>query len=134
MIVSAYRSRELQEELLQEEIRKNLWQGMPRRTAEWDALRTVAPAGCSEHETGLAVDIVSENDPELKESQEETAENRWLQENCWKYGFILRYPRDKEEVTGFAYEPWHFRYVGTYDAKRIAHEGVTLEEYLEAMQ
>lgn len=130
MIVSAYRSRELQAELLRDEIRKNMWQGMSKQTAEWDALRTVAPAGCSEHETGLAVDIVSENDPELRESQENTEENRWLRENCWKYGFILRYPKEKESVTGFAYEPWHFRYVGTYAAEQIMRNGLTLEEYL----
>lgn len=133
MIVSAYRSRELQAELLQDEIRKNRWQGMSERTAEWDALRTVAPAGCSEHETGLAVDIVSENDTELRESQENTEENRWLRENCWKYGFILRYPKEKEDVTGFAYEPWHFRYVGTYAAEQIMRNGLTLEEYLDGL-
>ena len=88
------------------------------------------PPGCSEHETGLALDIVSLDNQRLEEAQEETPENIWLRENCWKYGFILRYPRGKEDITGIDYEPWHFRYVGHAAAEEITRLGLTLEEYL----
>lgn len=72
---------------------------------------------------GLALDIVSLDNQRLEEAQEETPENIWLRENCWKYGFILRYPRGKEEITGIDYEPWHFRYVGRAAAEEITRLG-----------
>ena len=103
---------------------------MGEEEARKDALMTVAPAHYSEHETGLAVDIVSVANQRLDETQEDTAANRWLRENCADYGFILRYPRGKEDVTGFSYESWHFRYVGKAAAKEIMQRGITLEEYL----
>ena len=64
--------------------------------------------------------------------QEETAEQQWLMAHCWEYGFILRYPPDKSEITGIIYEPWHYRYVGKEAAKEITEKGITLEEYLDS--
>ena len=103
---------------------------MNEEEAREDALLTVAPAHYSEHETGLAVDIVAVTNQRLDATQENARENIWLQENCYKYGFILRYPKGKEEITGFSYESWHFRYVGKAAAKEIYDKGITLEEYL----
>lgn len=130
LVASGYRSSEKQQQLLEEEIVKNAGVGMNEEEAREDALLTVAPAHYSEHETGLAVDIVAVTNQRLDETQESTPENIWLQENCYKYGFILRYPKGKEEVTGFSYESWHFRYVGKDVAKEIYDRGITLEEYL----
>lgn len=67
----------------------------------------------------------------LDEKQQETEEAQWLAQNCHKYGFILRYPPEKTEITGIIYEPWHYRYVGVEDATKIMELGITLEEYLE---
>lgn len=130
LVASGYRSSEKQQQLLDEEIVKNEGVGMNEEEAREDALLTVAPAHYSEHETGLAVDIVAVTNQRLDETQESTPENIWLQENCYKYGFILRYPKGNEEVTGFSYESWHFRYVGKDVAKEIYDRGITLEEYL----
>ena len=87
--------------------------------------------GTSEHELGLAVDLVDGNNYSLDESQESTPAQKWLMENCWDYGWILRYPNDKTEVTGIIYEPWHYRYVGGEHAKAIYESGLCLEEWLE---
>ena len=86
--------------------------------------------GRSEHNIGLAVDIVSSTYTQLDQKQETTPEAKWLAENCYKYGFILRYPNGKTDITGIIYEPWHYRYVGVEDATKITELGVTLEEYL----
>ena len=88
------------------------------------------PPGYSEHSTGLAFDIVALSYQMLNEKQEKTEENKWLQEHCAEYGFILRYPKGKEEITGISYESWHFRYVGTEISKYIMENGLTLEEFL----
>ncbi len=84
-----------------------------------------------EHETGLTVDIVSENYQIIDEEQEKTKEQKWLIENCYKYGFILRYPTEKREITKINYEPWHYRYVGIENAKFIKEKDMCLEEYIE---
>ena len=130
LVSSGFRTSEKQGQLLKEEVEKNINAGMGEEEARKDALMTVAPAHYSEHETGLAVDIVSVANQRLDETQEDTAANHWLQENCADYGFILRYPRGKEDVTGFSYESWHFRYVGKAAAEEIMQRGITLEEYL----
>lgn len=131
LVASGYRTKEKQMQLVKEEIIKNQSFGMTYEEAYEDAMLTVAPDGYSEHETGLAVDIVAVANQRLDETQEYTRENQWLRENCYKYGFILRYPKDKEDITGFSYESWHFRYVGKEAAKEITEKGITLEEYLE---
>ena len=89
----------------------------------------VAIPGYSEHELGLAVDINA--DKERSYGEEVYC---WLAENAWRYGFILRYPQGKEEITGIDYEPWHYRYVGYEAAKTIYEEDITLEEYLEGIR
>ncbi len=93
-----------------------------------------AHPGHSEHQTGLAIDVTGSNlGYNLLEIAEEFAKSkvgRWLTENSFKYGFIIRYPAGKEEITGYKYEPWHLRYVGVEDAVKIVEEGLTLEEYL----
>ena len=91
----------------------------------------VAEPGTSEHALGLAMDLTSNVYVDLDEGQEQTAEYKWFKENCYKYGFILRYPPDSTDITGIAYEPWHYRYVGVEDATKITELGITLEEYLE---
>lgn len=91
----------------------------------------VARPGTSEHQLGLAVDIVSTKNQRLDRSQENTVEQRWLIQNSWKYGFVLRYPTNKNSITGVGYEPWHYRYVGKEHAKKINELGVCLEEYVK---
>lgn len=90
-----------------------------------EADRYSARPGHSEHQTGLAFDLNS-----LSTSFGETAEGKWLAANCWKYGFIIRYPQGKESVTGYMYEPWHVRYLGKDTAKAVYDSGLCLEEYL----
>lgn len=90
-----------------------------------------ARAGFSEHQTGLAVDLAAANGAcTLQACFGETAEGRWLADNAWRHGFLLRYPQDLTDVVGYAYEPWHFRFVGVETATRMHNEGIrTLEEY-----
>ena len=94
-----------------------------------------APPGTSEHQTGLCADMHNVyNRPDLElEDFEKTDAYLWLRDNCWKFGFILRFPRGKEEITGYQFECWHFRFVGRYHAKRIFDSGLCLEEYLEKL-
>lgn len=108
--------------------------GLNRNQAEIEAARNVAYPGTSEHHLGLAVDIVSLQYQQLDEAQARTPEIIWLTEHCSEYGFILRYPKDKTQITGIVYEPWHFRYVGVETAKVIMEQGLCLEEYLELMR
>jgi LAS superfamily LD-carboxypeptidase LdcB len=93
--------------------------------------KTSAIPGQSEHQTGLAIDVTSpEMDYLLKEEFGTTKEGIWLRNNAFKFGFIIRYPKGKENITGYSYEPWHIRYVGTGIAKVIHDENITLEEFL----
>lgn len=95
-----------------------------------DAYKLVALPGASEHQTGLAVDFAYyENGIYNDDVKEDDKEAIWLKNNCWKYGFILRYPKGKENITGYNFEPWHFRFVGLELAKKIFDEDLTLEEY-----
>ncbi|KPB06197.1 M15 family metallopeptidase [Bacillus sp. CHD6a] len=95
------------------------------------AVLYVALPGTSEHQTGLAMDITAKSvGLELVEALEGTTEGKWLAENAHHYGFILRYPKGKTNITGYAFEPWHFRYVGVDIAGEIYAKGITLEEYL----
>ncbi len=89
-----------------------------------------ARPGYSEHHTGLAMDLIPEFGLQL-DTFENSAGFKWMQENAHKYGFILRYPKDKEYITGYMYEPWHYRYVGVDAATTIKNEGLTFEEYYE---
>ena len=115
--VSAYRSYDTQYDLYNEYVKNN----------GKDAADTFsARAGFSEHQTGLATDI---NTSSSKANFENSKEYAWLIENSYKYGFILRYPKNKEYLTGYKYEPWHYRYVGKEVAKYIYEHNITYEEY-----
>ena len=92
------------------------------------------PTNCSEHTTGLAFDILCESCPHSDISYANTPEGRWLAQNAHRFGFILRYPNDKQHITGVQYEPWHFRYVGVEAAEYIYEHSLCLEEYLESRQ
>ena len=92
------------------------------------ALDCSAKPGHSEHQTGLAVDVEGENKD--YDNFEDTKEFSWMKDNAHRFGFILRYPKGKEHITGFKYEPWHYRYVGINIATEIYEKNITLEEYL----
>lgn len=133
-IASSYRSMERQRELLDEDIEALVHQGYSYSQAYEEVVRETMPVGCSEHATGLAVDIVSKDYQILDEQQGRTDEIIWLQKNCSQYGFILRYPEGKEDITKVSYESWHFRYVGVEAAEEIMSLGITLEEYLDSAE
>ncbi|MEH6942649.1 M15 family metallopeptidase [Bacillus sp. JJ722] len=124
--VSGYRSYARQKVLFDAEVQQ---QGLEK------AKQAVAIPGQSEHQTGLTMDISSPSvNLELTQAYENTVEGKWLAENAHKYGFILRYPKGKEEITGYKYEPWHFRYVGKEFAKTMHEKGLTLEEYFNVVK
>lgn len=135
-LVSGYRSIGRQRALFQIKTEELMQQGLAAQQAEQEAARWVARPGTSEHNLGLAADIVSADwyttHNDLTEDFEQTPAFAWLKANCAEYGFILRYPKEKEAVTGISYEPWHYRYVGQEAAKQIMLTGITLEEYLQA--
>lgn len=126
MVASGYRSAKQQREQMDQKVAYFISQGYSRSDAKDEALKWVAEVGYSEHQTGLAVDINADGVHSTG-----TQVYEWLAQNAWRYGFVLRYPADKVDITGTDYEPWHYRYVG-YDAAREIHEnGMCLEEYLE---
>jgi len=130
LICSSYRTYEKQVTLYDNQVAKYLAKGYTQDQAEKEAAMWVAIPGTSEHHTGLALDIVSLDYQYLDEKQENTPEQQWLLENSYLYGWILRYPPEKVDLTGIAYEPWHYRYVGKEVAKEIHDAGICLEEYL----
>ena len=130
IVCSAYRTEAKQRQLYANKVARVRASGVPEDQVEAEAARWVARPGTSEHQTGLALDIVAASYQVLDEKQEDTAEQQWLMENSWKYGFILRYPSEKSGITGIGYEPWHYRYVGRAAAAEIHRTGVCLEEYL----
>ena len=131
-VCSSYRSVETQRYLFNNKIARLVYEeGVDPGEAPALAATSVALPGTSEHQLGLAADIIDYNYPYLNEKQEEMPTQKWLMEHCWDYGFILRYPNEKSDVTGIIYEPWHYRYVGVEIAQEIRDLGLTLEEYLE---
>lgn len=132
LICSSYRAWDKQAQLFDAKTQFYLDQGYARAEAEYQAATWVARPGTSEHQTGLAVDIVDTNYQLLDQAQENTPVQQWLMAHCAEYGFILRYPTDKSGLTGVNYEPWHYRYVGQKAAQEIMEQGICLEEYLAA--
>ena len=126
VVREGYRTEEEQQEILDNKIQTYINQGYSQSRAERTAKEWVALPGTSEHQLGIAVDI---NADKSKCSNEEVY--AWLAENAYKYGFILRYPMGKQEITGTSYEPWHYRYVGEEAALEIYEQGKCLEEYFE---
>ena len=118
IVNSSYRDYETQDAV---------WKDYAEANGEEWADNKAARAGSSEHETGLALDIVTNN--VIMNEFENTEEFKWLQDNAYKYGFILRYPKGKENITGYEYESWHYRYVGEEVAKEIHDLDITFDEY-----
>lgn len=133
-IASAWRSSRRQQKLLEAEVNKNIKKGMSSEAALNKSMETVMPAGHSEHETGLALDILCSDNLKMDETQETAGGNIWLREHCAEYGFILRYPKEKVEITHIAYEPWHFRYVGRDAAAFMVQNNLTLEEFYDLIE
>ena len=117
-INNTYRSNALQQMKWDTRVSERMALGMTKEEAEALTGQSLAIPGHSEHETGLALDVDYGEDV-----------YQWLGENCWDYGFILRYPKGAEGVTGITYEPWHYRFVGVDAAKYIMENGITLEEF-----
>ena len=129
-LCSAYRTQETQQSLYDNKVQRLINSGMSEDEAKVEAAKTVAIPGTSEHQLGLAVDIVDANMQDLTDEQENTETQKWLMANSWRYGFIHRYPNDKTDITGIIYEPWHYRYVGKAAAQDIFNRDITLEEYV----
>ena len=133
-VCSSYRTWGDQQYLMNNKIRRL----MKEADYSWDeaaviARQSVAVPGTSEHQLGLAVDIVADSYVVLDDTQASTDTQQWLMEHCWEYGFILRYPANATDITGIIYEPWHYRYVGTEVSLELRDLGITLEEYLDAV-
>ena len=121
MAISGFRSYNRQKEIYENSIATK---------GELYAKKYIANPGTSEHQTGLAMDVSSlEMNGELEEEFSYTKEGRWVKMNAYKYGFIIRYPLGSENITGYGYEPWHYRYVGIDIATKIYTENITFEEY-----
>ena len=129
-VCSSYRTQEYQEKLYNRKVESYLQEGCGEEEARELAGHTVAYPGTSEHQLGLALDLVDNRNWNLDESQAETETQKWLMENSWRYGWILRYPNEKSAITGIIYEPWHYRYVGKEIAREIHVLDLCLEEYL----
>ncbi|XOQ44666.1 MAG: D-alanyl-D-alanine carboxypeptidase [Clostridium sp.] len=128
-ISSAYRSSERQEELFQREIDAYSKTYSSPQEAEAYAEKSVARPGYSEHSTGLALDLNG-----VRDDFDTTPAFRWLDEHAQEYGFVLRYPKDKQEITKIKYEPWHYRYVGIENAQIMKEKNLCLEEYIDYLQ
>ena len=122
---SGYRSYERQEINYNNKVSFYESQGYSNKDAKVKAATIIMPPGSSEHNLGYAMDIVC-----VDEWFEDTAEFKWLTENAADYGFIMRYPKDKQDITKVIYEPWHWRYVGVELAKELKDSGLVLEEYM----
>lgn len=132
LIVDTYRTQEKQQSIYDNRVDALVKDGMKKEDAKAKVEETVALPGFSEHQVGLAMDI------DLHETEyvnfEETEFAQWMAQNSWKYGWILRYPADKVDITNTAYESWHFRYVGICHAQFMYENKLCLEEYLLALQ
>ena len=132
-ITSAYRKHQTQVELYNKKVWYFIDRGYSVANARKEAGTIIAVPGTSEHQLGLAVDLVDSSHWVLDESQENTPAQKWLMEHCWEYGFILRYPNGKSEATGIIYEPWPYRYVGKELALELKDSGLCLEEYFASL-
>ena len=124
-INNAYRSKKEQTKMFNDQMQSYINDGYSQKEAYSKTKLTVQEPGYSEHETGLAIDFSNEGHYEENEKMW-----NWLNHNAYKYGFILRYPENKYDITKIEYEAWHYRYVGKKAAKEIKNKNITLEEYL----
>ena len=127
-VTTGYRSYTHQSSLFNQKLKTNLQKYDDKALAEKITSESVIFPGASEHQTGLAIDLHNMSAP--MQSFANTDEYKWLVEHCADFGYILRYPQTKEDITGVKYEPWHFRFVGRDHAQKIMTEGISLEEYL----
>lgn len=132
-VCSPYRDLSRQEWLFERKIKTYMKKGMSYMEAYSLASQIVMVPGASEHQLGLAIDINCDTYTSLDEGFADTEAGKWLAEHCAEYGFILRYPLGKEDITGVEYEPWHFRYVGKEAATVIMEQGICLEEFIEGL-
>lgn len=130
---SPYRDMSLQEYLFNRKMKNYINQGYSYIDAYKVSSEVVTLPGASEHQIGISLDITSDTYWQLNEGFEDTEAGQWLINNSYKYGFILRYPKGKEDITGIIYEPWHYRYVGTEAATVIYEQGITLEEFIDSL-
>lgn len=133
-VCSAYRDAQLQASLFEREVSSYEEQGLGREESEQLAGQYVQPSSASEHQTGLAVDLVTDGWSELNEGFAQTPAYEWLSENAAFYGFAERYPKGREEQTGVAWEPWHYRFVGPETAETMQESGLCLEEYIAQLK
>ncbi len=128
-VTSGYRDYAYQSQLFNSYINQEMAKGLGYDDAKAKVLTYSAAPGTSEHQTGLCCDMHNLGSADQAFAQEEAY--TWLKENCWKFGFIIRFPEGKESVTGYEFEPWHYRFVGRYTAEKIMKGNMCLEEYLE---
>ena len=127
-IISAYRSYDRQSQLLAAEIKKHIDEGLDEKAARAEAVKTVQPPGASEHQLGVSLDVST--DGQAQKDFMNYPQGVWLARNAYKYGFIIRYPFDKVDLTGINFEPWHLRYVGMLHAMYMHEYNLCLEEYV----
>lgn len=127
-IISSFRTLDYQTNLFERRVKERMAQGYSRAVAENIVAEGTARPGTSDHQLGLAIDFNT-----IEDGFEKTAEYKWLIKHCAEYGFILRFPADKEDITKVMYEPWHYRYVGVDHAKEIMSRGICLEEYVSEL-
>ncbi len=133
VVRSPYRDLSRQEYLFKRKIEYYIGKGMSYLEAYPLASQIVQVPAASEHQLGLALDITSDTYSELEQGFADTEAGKWLAEHCCEYGFVLRYPLAKEEITGVTFEPWHFRYVGKEAATVMTKEGICLEEFINRL-
>lgn len=132
VICSSYRTHDYQKGLFERRVKRCMnEEGCGEEEARKRAAKWVAIPGTSEHESGLALDIGSRENQNLDSSQLKSPCQQWLMANSWEYGFILRYPEDKTDITKINFEPWHYRYVGKKLAAELHERGICLEEYYQ---
>ncbi len=132
-VVSSYRTHQQQVDNYNRKVKYYMDQGYDEATAKIEAATIIAVPGTSEHQLGLAVDIIDTDLWVLDSRQAQLPAQKWLMEHSWEYGFILRYPYDKIDITGIIYEPWHYRYVGKELASELHELNITLEEYIHSL-
>ena len=131
VVAESFRTWGAQEKLYDDMLSALMHSGLSREEAEEHLTGKLEQPGCSEHQLGLAVVILEEGSELPADQQEGTETTRWLHENAWRYGFILRYPAHKTSITGIEYRPCHYRYVGRGAAEQIHSLDLTLEEYIQ---
>lgn len=131
---SGYRSIVRQNRNFVRSVENNIKSGLTLEDAKAKTNQSRAYPGTSEHNIGLAIDILQKGSSDLSNNFEKTVQFKWLEENAENYGFVLRYPKDKTQITETIYEPWHYRFVGVYHAKEMNRLNLCLEEYIEYLE